>query len=53
MTSAKCSDSPILQRVRRDLARWLAVGRVAGEFILMPPLVFRTGRDNAAASDKF
>ena len=26
---------------------------VAGEFILMPPLVFRTGRDNPAASDRF
>ena len=31
------------------------VGIVAsrGEFTLMPPLVFRTGRDNAAASDRF
>jgi hypothetical protein len=26
--------------------------RVAGEFILTPPLVFRIGRDNAAASDR-
>jgi hypothetical protein len=25
---------------------------VTGEFILTPPLVFRTARDNAAASDR-
>ena len=30
----------------------LLIHRVAGEFILTPPLVFRTGRDNAAASDR-
>ena len=37
---------------QRAYELFLARGRVAGEFILTPPLVFRTGRDNAAASDR-